>query len=379
MRRAVPRMPLQEVRAGTSDRNGRMSAIRLGEVEGALHVVLGRRRVAELSRARASRRSALITDEVANDRRRAGEHRREGLDRRLGRRPRPGGSRRAPPASRRNSRSASDGRRQRRACRRQVAQPYEGLHVGARAPGSRVDRASPSATGAAAPRANSPSASASRPWPRRWIAARVADDSALAGSAFGRSACSARSSHGFASSNRPCQASTDAHHREHHGGDRLGHPAVRLHDRERLAAIVPLLARASAARPPRRGGRGSPSPRTAARSAARAPGLPQVALGVVAGAGPQLDDAESHQRDGAHVVAQPRPRPPTRASTGSSSGRDLAHERAVVAAPAGEGHPRGREHRVEAAPAFGGHLRRVALGHAMYAAAVSSEGRITSP
>ena len=39
---------------------------------------------------------------------------------------------------------------------------------------------------------------------------------------------------GCASSNRPCADVDRGHRRQHHGGDRLGHPPVRLRDRDRL-------------------------------------------------------------------------------------------------------------------------------------------------
>ncbi len=85
-------------------------------------------------------------------------------------------------------------------------------------------------------------------------------------------ACSARSSHGCASSNRPCQTSTTPIVASTTGA--IGsdiHPYSSM-IASACAASSPLRRRASAARPPRRDGRGSPSPRRADRSAARAPG-----------------------------------------------------------------------------------------------------------
>ncbi len=87
-------------------------------------------------------------------------------------------------------------------------------------------------------------------------------------------------------------------------------------------------------------------------------GLSQVALCVVARASPRLHDAERHQRDGAHVVLG--------ANLAYRRGRrrlehrgNLAHRRAVVAAPARERQSRRRQHCLEERPALLGHLRRV--------------------
>ena len=88
----------------------------------------------------------------------------------------------------------------------------------------------------------------------------------------------------------------------------------------------------------------------------------EVTLGIVAGAGPELDGAEGHERHGSHVV-RGRDLAHGLGLDGLEQRPHLAHERAVVAMPAGECHPRGREHRVEGLPAFFRHLRRVALRH----------------
>ena len=87
-------------------------------------------------------------------------------------------------------------------------------------------------------------------------------------------------------------------------------------------------------------------------------GLSQVALCVVAGACPRFDDAESHQRDGAHIVlgADLADRRSRRRLEGRGN---LAHGRAVVAAPTRERQFRRGQHRLEERPAFRRHLRRV--------------------
>ncbi len=91
--------------------------------------------------------------------------------------------------------------------------------------------------------------------------------------------------------------------------------------------------------------------------------FPEVALGIVAGAGPELDGAEGHESHGSHVVRGRDLAHGLGLDDGLEQRPHLAHERAVVAVPAGEGHPCGRDHGVECLAAFFRHLRRMALRH----------------
>ncbi len=81
----------------------------------------------------------------------------------------------------------------------------------------------------------------------------------------------------------------------------------------------------------------------------------QVPLGVVSGTGPELDGTEVHERHGPHVIPH-RDLDHAFGLGRLEQGLHLADDRAVIAAPSGEGRPRGREHRGEGPPVFVGHL-----------------------
>ena len=277
------------------------------------------------------------------------------------------------------SRSAVRRRRQCGPSRRQITQPHQRLHlepagrdrqrIGCRHQRleplrlARMRRGPPRAVPARDAGSLARSARAA-PWrARRSVEARARRDPATA----------------CASSNRPCADIDAAHRRQHHGRDRLGQPPVLLHDLERLRGE--LARRLSRECRPAASGEMA----EAAHLHVRPPVPPgelqaflEVPLGIVAGAGPELDDAEGHERHGSHVVRS----------------RDLAHgfgldgleQRPHLAHDAAESpRQRARVSRAVASiaskltPAFFGHLRRMALGHGDVRGGGVERRPITSP
>ena len=89
-------------------------------------------------------------------------------------------------------------------------------------------------------------------------------------------------------------------------------------------------------------------------------GLSQMALRVVARAGPCFDDAEGQQRDGANVVLG-TDLAYRRCRRRLEQRGNLAHGRAVVATPARKREPRGPQHRLEKRHPLRRHLGGVML------------------
>ena len=214
-----------------------------------------------------------MTGARVQDGRGAVQHGSEGLDRRRARPPRPGGARRAAVRASPHSRSSSDSPA--RASRAAAVWPSRSSvstsHCAHLRPSARA-RVTSSAWHRSAAR-KAASACSRRPWPSVQHAPREVDQQRRGGLEVGSAEPrSARSSQACAASNRPCQTSISAHHRQRDADDRLGRPPVRLGHRDRLQASLPVQREGAPRVGRRRGEPGSRPRRTAGRSAAPARG-----------------------------------------------------------------------------------------------------------